>query len=456
MVEFQDRPVNLVKDDYAKTLYSTVASLPIIDYHCHLSPKEIYEDKVFSNIGEMWLAADHYKWRLMRSYGVDEYYITGAASYREKFDKFIETVSFAFGNPIQDWVALELEMFFGITCKLTKENAEYIWKTANKKIREESLSPRKLIAMSNVEYIATTDDPSDTLEYHKKLLKDPDFNVKVVPSFRVDNILLVDDDNYLDYIKKLGISADKDINNLQDLKDAIKKRMDYFVSLDCKFSDVGIQYFPTKIDSFENADETFKKVLKGEKISQDEYMGFLGYMYVYLGKCYKKRNMVMQLHLAVTRNSNDVMFAQCGKDSGFDCVGEVIDIKYIRNLFNALNNADSFPETIIYTLNPTMYYPLITLCGAFTNVHMGISWWFCDHKRGMFETLDMVSELLHITSIVGMLTDSRSFLSYVRHDYYRQIVCKYLSQFMKSENDQEVIKVAKALCYDNAKKLIEV
>ena len=455
MVEFQDRPVNLVKDNYSKALYDTVASLPIIDYHCHLSPKEIYEDKPFSNIGEMWLAADHYKWRLMRSYGVDEYYITGAASYREKFDKFIETVSFAFGNPIQDWVALELEMFFGITCKLTKENAEYIWKTANKKIREESLSPRKLIAMSNVEYIATTDDPSDTLEYHKKLLKDPDFNVKVAPSFRVDNILLVDDDNYLDYIKKLGVSADKDINNLQDLKDAIKKRMDYFVSLDCKFSDVGIQYFPTKIDSFENADETFKKVLKGEKISQDEYMGFLGYMYVYLGKCYKKRNMVMQLHLAVTRNSNDVMFAQCGKDSGFDCVGEVIDIKYIRNLFNALNNADSFPETIIYTLNPTMYYPLITLCGAFTNVHMGISWWFCDHKRGMFETLDMVSELLHITSIVGMLTDSRSFLSYVRHDYYRQIVCKYLSQFMKSENDQEVIKVAKALCYDNAKKLIE-
>lgn len=454
MVELQDRPVNVLKSKTAEYLYSQVKDLPIIDYHCHLSPKEIWEDKPFNNIGEMWLAGDHYKWRLMRAYGIPEEEITGNASWEVKFTRFIETVATAYGNPIKDWVALELEMFFDITLPLKKENASIIWEKANAIIKEKQLSPRKLIAMANVEYIATTDDPTDSLEFHKLLKDDETFNVKCVPSFRVDNILLAKEKTYKDYIAKLGNAAGIKIGSISDLENAILKRMDYFKSLGCKFSDVGIQGFPTRIAEADEANDTFKKLLANGEVSDAQYGGFLGYMFVMLAKAYKTRGMVMQLHLAVTRNSNSVMLEKCGKDAGFDCVGDVIPVQYIRMVIDKMNSINGLPETIIYTLNPSMYYTLITMIGAFRNVHLGISWWFCDHKRGMYETLEMLTELSHVTSLVGMLTDSRSFLSYVRHDYYRQIVCDFLGGIV-DKDDEAAVEVAKALCYQNAKKLIE-
>ncbi len=454
MAEFKDRPVNLLKTRYAEDLYKAVKDLPIIDYHCHLSPKEIYEDKVFDNIGEMWLAGDHYKWRLMRANGVEERFITGGSTWEEKFYKFIETVSTAYGNPIQDWVALELEMFFDIKLALKPENAKTIWDLANKKIKDESLSPRKLIKMANVEYIATTDDPIDSLEYHKLLQEDASFGVKVVPSFRVDNILLAKDKNYPVYIAQLSHASGIKILDIDTLQKAILSRMDFFKSMGCKFSDVGIQGFPKRVADRDEANDVFRKLIAGKEVSDTEYNGFLGFMYLFLGKAYTDRKMVMQLHLAVTRNSNSQMFEILGKDAGFDCVSEVIPITYIRNIIDALNSNNALPETIIYTLNPAMYYTLITMIGAFRNVHLGISWWFCDHKRGMYETLEKLTELSHIKSLVGMLTDSRSFLSYVRHDYYRQIVCDFLGGIIK-EADDLAIDVAKALCYTNAKKIIE-
>ncbi|MCR4875290.1 MAG: glucuronate isomerase [Clostridia bacterium] len=454
MAEFKDRPVNLLKTRYAEDLYKAVKDLPIIDYHCHLSPKEIYEDKVFDNIGEMWLAGDHYKWRLMRANGVEERFITGGSTWEEKFYKFIETVSTAYGNPIQDWVALELEMFFDIKLALKPENAKTIWELANKKIKDESLSPRKLIKMANVEYIATTDDPIDSLEYHKLLQEDTSFGVKVVPSFRVDNILLAKDKNYPVYIAQLSHASGIKILDIDTLQKAILSRMDFFKSMGCKFSDVGIQGFPKRVADRDEANDVFRKLITGKEVTDAEYNGFLGFMYLFLGKAYTDRKMVMQLHLAVTRNSNSQMFEILGKDAGFDCVSEVIPITYIRNIIDALNSNNALPETIIYTLNPAMYYTLITMIGAFRNVHLGISWWFCDHKRGMYETLEKLTELSHIKSLVGMLTDSRSFLSYVRHDYYRQIVCDFLGGIIK-EADDLAIDVAKALCYTNAKKIIE-
>ncbi len=454
VAEFKDRPVNLLKSKFAEDLYKQVKDLPIIDYHCHLSPKEIYEDKVFDNIGEMWLAGDHYKWRLMRANGVEERYITGGSTWEEKFTKFIETVSTAYGNPIQDWVALELEMFFNITLPLKPENAKAIWEKANAKIKDEQLSPRKLIKMANVEYIATTDDPIDSLEYHKLLQEDASFGVKVVPSFRVDNILLAKDKNYPVYIAQLSHASGIKILDIDTLQKAILSRMDFFKSMGCKFSDVGIQGFPKRVADRDEANDVFRKLIAGKEVSDTEYNGFLGFMYLFLGKAYTDRKMVMQLHLAVTRNSNSQMFEILGKDAGFDCVSEVIPITYIRNIIDALNSNNALPETIIYTLNPAMYYTLITMIGAFRNVHLGISWWFCDHKRGMYETLEKLTELSHIKSLVGMLTDSRSFLSYVRHDYYRQIVCDFLGGIIK-EADDLAIDVAKALCYTNAKKIIE-
>ena len=260
MAEFKDRPVNLLKTRFAEDLYKAVKDLPIIDYHCHLSPKEIYEDKVFDNIGEMWLAGDHYKWRLMRANGVEERYITGGSTWEEKFTKFIETVSTAYGNPIQDWVALELEMFFDIKLPLKPESAKTIWELANKKIKDESLSPRKLIKMANVEYIATTDDPIDSLEFHKLIAEDKSFGVKVVPSFRVDNILLAKDKNYPVYIAQLSHASGIKIVDIDTLQKAILERMDFFKEMGCKFSDVGIQGFPKRIAERDEANDVFRKL----------------------------------------------------------------------------------------------------------------------------------------------------------------------------------------------------
>ena len=449
------KAVDVLKTKYARKLYDSVKDLPIIDYHCHLSPKEIYEDKPFTDIGEMWLAGDHYKWRLMRAYGIDEKYITGDADMHEKFMYFAKAVGEAYGNPIKDWVALELEFFFGISLPLNEDTAQQIWDKANEVIVQKQLSPRKLIAMANVEYIATTDDPCDSLEYHELIAKDDSIKAKVVPSFRVDNIVLAKDKNYTDYIARLGEASGIKIKGLEDLEQAVAKRMDYFVARSCKFSDIGVQGFPESISDFKDADKTFKSLLKSKEVEDKEYDGFLGYLYTFFGKEYAKRKMVMQLHLAVTRNSNSAMFKQCGKDAGFDCVGDSFDVARIRRYIDNLNSENALPKTIIYTLNPTMYYPLVTMCGAFRNVVLGISWWFCDHKRGMYETLETLSELSHISSLVGMLTDSRSFLSYTRHDYYRQIVCDFLGGLMRDDEDKYAVNVAKALCYQNAKNLVE-
>lgn len=391
----------------------------------------------------------------MRAYGIDEKYITGDSDMWDKFYYFAKAVGSAYGNPIKDWVALELKFFFGITTPLNEATAKSIWDKANEVIATKKLSPKKLIQMANVEYIATTDDPCDDLAYHELIAKNGGLNAKVVPSFRVDNIILAKEKTYGEYIARLGKASDIQINDLQDLQNAVCKRMDFFVEHGCKFSDVGVQGFPESIAEYKQANDTFKSLLKGESVSDKDYDGFLGYMYIFLGEEYAKRGMVMQLHLAVTRNSNSVMLAQCGRDAGFDCVGDAFDVARIRRVIDRLNSDNLLPKTIIYTLNPTMYYPLVTMCGAFRNVVLGISWWFCDHKRGMYDTLETLSELSHIGSLVGMLTDSRSFLSYTRHDYYRQIVCDFLGGLMQDDDDIYAIEVAKALCYTNAKKLVE-
>lgn len=455
MAEFKDKSVNLLKSKYAKRLYIEVKDLPIIDYHCHLSPKEIYEDVPFDNIGEMWLGGDHYKWRLMRAAGIEEKYITGDASWWDKFFRFAKAAGTAYGNPIKDWCALELGFFFGIYTPLNEATAKDIWDRANKVILSQKLSPRKLIRMANVEYIATTDDPCDDLKYHDLIAQLAKRKAKVVPSFRVDNLVLARAEGYGEYISKLGAASGVEIVDIVSLKVAILNRMDYFVARGCKFSDVGVEGFPNRVAQENEAGETFKKLIAKEEVDDFAYNGFWGYMYVFLAKAYKERGIVQQWHLAVTRNSNSVMLEQLGRDAGFDCVGDAFEVKYVKNIIDKSNSIGGLPKTIIYTLNPTMYYPLATLCGAFRDVVMGISWWFCDHKRGMYETLQTLTELGHISSLIGMLTDSRSFLSYTRHDYYRQIVCDFLGSLMEDEDDIYAIEVAKALCYGNAKKLVE-
>ena len=455
MVEYRDNVIKLLGSKRAEEIYAAVKDLPIIDYHCHLSPKEIFEDRPFDDIGGIWLAGDHYKWRLMRGYCVDEKYITGDASWEEKFEKFAEAVGYALGNPVKDWVAAELMFFFGITTPLNKDTAKEIREKANAVIKEKKISPRKLIEMANVEYIATTDDPCDSLEWHKKIREEGSLKATVVPTFRVDNLVNVTDTKYLDYIAKLAKASGMKIRNLDEFEKAVQNRLDFFVSNGCKFSDIGVPGFPSSVADYVDAKTIFSRLLDGVLLKEDEADSFKGYLYVFLAGEYEKRGIVMQMHLAVTRNSNELMTGLCGRDSGFDCVGDVIDTTRMTFLFNKMNKCGHMPETIIYTLNPSMYYTLITMIGAFRNVHLGVSWWFCDHKRGMRETFDRLSELGHICSMVGMLTDSRSFLSYTRHDYYRQCLCDFLADNSSERDGDAPTEVAKKLCYYNAKKLTE-
>lgn len=454
MAEYRGKTVDLIGNGQAAAIYDSVERLPIVDYHCHLSPREIYEDKPFSDIGQMWLAGDHYKWRLMRGYGIDERLITGDAPMKQKFCAFAEATGYAFGNPIKDWVQSELGFFFGIKTPLDKDGAQRIWDEANAAIRDRQLSPRKLMKAADVEYVATTDDPCDDLRWHKLIAEDDTFEVRVAPSFRTDKLVSADKAGYAEYIRTLAQAAGVEISDFGSFKAAVRARMDFFVAHGCKFSDVGVEGFPSAIADEKSAAATFDRLMNGESVSAEETDTYKGALYLFLAKEYKERGMVMQLHLSVARNCNSVGFAHIGADAGFDCAADAVPTARIARMLDAMNSADALPETIIYSLNPTAYYPLVTLAGAFRGVHVGISWWFCDHKRGMEDTLDTIGELGHIKSLVGMLTDSRSFLSYTRHDYYRQIVCNWLGKHCGGDLDKAK-EIAYALCYGNAKALTE-
>ena len=417
-----------LKSETAQKIYSEIENLPIYDYHCHLSPEEIYKDEQFDNIGQMWLGGDHYKWRLMRSSGVDEKYITGDSSFKEKFIRYAEVLENAIGNPLYHWSHMELKQFFGINEPLTKDNAEDIWNRANEVIRTEKLSPRKLIKNSNVKYIATTDDIIDTLEYHKLISEDKTFDVKVAPSFRTDNLFLYKQDGYKEYIRKLSECSGVEINGLEDLKKALEKRIEFFAENSCRMTDVGIERFPLTIGSDEEADEVFKKVLSGEDVCKKEFDKFISNVYIFLASVYKKHNMIMQLHLAVKRNTSTRLLDLVGKDAGGDSVGDAFEVSALTALLDKMDMNDALPQTIVYTLNPTMYYAIATGIRSFRNVSLGAAWWFCDNLSGIKEQLRLYSETANISTFLGMLTDSRSFLSYARHDYFRRILASFIAE----------------------------
>lgn len=446
----------LLKTAEAREIYSKIKNLPIIDYHCHLSPKEIFEDKPFSNIGEMWLGGDHYKWRLMRTAGIDERYITGDTDWREKFIKYAAALELAAGNPLYHWSHMELSMFFGIDKPLKSDNAAEIYDEANAFIAENRLSPRKLIEQSKVESLCTTDDIIDTLEFHKKIKEDKSFKTRVLPSFRTDNLLLVRRAGYLDYIKKLAEVSGTEITDLESLKAAVIKRLDFFCLNGCRFTDVGIPYFPDRIADEPSADDIFKKALAGAEISDAEYSGFIGNMYLFLAAEYKKRNLVMQMHLAVYRNANSNLFAALGADCGVDCVGDEISGTALIHMLDAINKTGGMPQTIIYTLNPSNAAQIASVAGAFPNVKCGAAWWFCDHKRGIEDEIKVIAENGCLGEFYGMLTDSRSFLSYARHDYFRRILCNLIGEWVESgEYDGgSAERLAAKICYENIKEAL--
>lgn len=441
-------------NDASKEIYANIKDLPIIDYHCHLQPKEIYEDIPFDNIGEIWLGGDHYKWRLMRSVGIDERYITGDAGWKEKFLKYAEALEMALGNPLYHWSHMELKQFFGINEPLTSQNAEEIWDKANAVIKETKMSPRKLIADSDVEYIATTDDIIDTLEYHKLISEDASIKAKVSPSFRTDNLFLYTADGYKDYIAKLSACSGVDVKDISSLKTALEKRVEFFASLGCKMTDVGIERFPEYIGSEAEADSAFRKILSGEVLTEREYDSFISDLYVFLGRLYKKHGLIMQLHLAVKRNASTKLFEKLGRDVGGDSVGNAIKGSAITALLDRMEQEDKLPDTIVYTLNPNIYYEIATGIRSFRNVCLGAAWWFCDNLSGIKKQLEVYSETAAIGTFYGMLTDSRSFLSYARHDYFRRILASFLGNAVENGEFapfESAVRIAKNVAYNNIK-----
>lgn len=446
----------MLNNSTAKKLYKSAKSLPIIDYHCHLSPKEIYEDKPFDNIGEIWLSADHYKWRLMRTAGVDEDYITGKASFKEKFLKYCSVVELSAGNPLFHWSQMELSQFFNIDLDINKANAEKIWEMANDYIKSTSMSPRKLIEKANVEVICTTDDIIDDLSWHKKIAQDKSFKARVLPSFRTDNLLLVRRGDYLEYIQKLGDVCKIEINNLDSLKRAVSSRLEYFLGMGCRCTDIGIPLFPSKTADDQAADSTFKAVLSGKEISDEDYLGFIGNMYLFLNALYKENNLISQWHLAVVRNCNSKLAEQLGADCGVDCVGNTVNGNDIIAMLDKINCRSGLPTTIIYSLNESNIAQIASVAGAFSNVRCGAAWWFCDHKRGIEDEIKVISENGCLGEFFGMLTDSRSFLSYARHDYFRRILCNLIGSWIDVGEypPGSAEKLIAKICYENIKKAI--
>ncbi|MDR2634458.1 MAG: glucuronate isomerase [Clostridiales bacterium] len=444
----------ILQSPFAERLYEAASALPILDYHCHLSPQEIYDDLPFGNIGEMWLACDHYKWRLMRRAGVPEELITGGAQWKDKFRAYVGCVAGAFGNPLRDWSRLELEKYFNCRIPLCESNADKIWAEVNAVLNAEKLSPRKLIGLSSVEYAATTDDPADTLDYHIKLRDDPGMKCKVAPSFRVDNLFNIDRVGFAAYTDKLADVSGVKIDGFSDFLRAAEKRMLDFKTAGCRFSDIGTERLPNGAGNREIAENAFNKAKNGIKLTDFEINGYFGFLYVYwLRKC-AEYGFAAQLHLNVLRNVNEKEFMRLGADGGFDTVADGFSVRALTGVFNRCAAEGGLPRIIVYTLNPSYYEAIITAAGAFREVTVGIAWWFNDHKSGIREYLEKMSALSHIGEVTGMLTDSRSFLSYARHDYFRMILADFLSRFGE-ENEKDLIALAENLSYYNTKKLID-
>ncbi|MBQ7339081.1 MAG: glucuronate isomerase [Clostridia bacterium] len=446
----------LLPSQTAQALYAGIKDLPIVDYHCHLSPKEIYEDRKFDNIGEIWLGHDHYKWRLMREYGIEEARVTGDASWHDKFLAYADAIATAAGNPLYHWTQLELARYFDITEPLNPDTAEEIWQRANQKIRESGMSPRKLITDSNVLALATTDDPIDTLEYHKLLQADDTFATRVVPTFRTDRLTNVQKDDFVPYLALLSQAADIKITDLASLKAATIRRLDYFCSLGCTISDVGMFLFPNRVADEQEAADSLALRLAGKALTEAQTHGLIGYLHLFLAAEYKKRGIAMQWHLASVRNVNTDIYRALGPDCGVDCMSSTIPVEDVLALLDAVAQQSGLPKTILYTLNPAQNAAFSVIAGCFPGVIMGTAWWFCDHKRGIEDVIRTVAETAHLGTFLGMLTDSRSFLSYARHEYFRRILCAVIAEWVDNGEfpcDAYTQKLLENICLNNARAL---
>ena len=451
----------LLSTPTAQKLYHDFAeNTPILDYHCHINPKEIAEDRKFENITQVWLGGDHYKWRQMRSNGIDEYYITGGASDREKFQKWAETLEKAIGNPLYHWSHLELRKYFGYEGYLNGETAEEVWNLCNAKLQEDSMTVRNLIKQSNVKLICTTDDPVDSLEWHKVIADDKTFDVQVLPAWRPDKAMNLEKPEYLDYLKTLSEVSGVEVKSFKDLMKALSLRMDFFASMGCCVSDHALEYVMYAPASEEEIEKIFAGRLNGGSVSREDEMKFKTAFMTAVGKEYHKRNWVMQLHYGCKRDNNVFRYDQLGPDTGFDCINNYAPSAQMADFLNALSSTDELPKTILYSLNPNDNESIGTILGCFQGpetvgkIQQGSAWWFNDHKVGMMNQMISLANLGLLSNFVGMLTDSRSFLSYTRHEYFRRILCELIGGWVENgeypDDYKALEKIVKGISFNNA------
>lgn len=444
----------------ARRLYQVARSMPILDYHCHLDPKEIAQDRRFENITQVWLGGDHYKWRLMRANGVDEAYITGDAPDREKFQKWAETLELAIGNPLYHWSHLELRRYFGYEGVLNGDTAQEVWELCNQKLQEPGMSARNLIANSGVTLVCTTDDPADSLEWHQQLAQDSSFPVKVLPAWRPDAAMGLERPEYLDYLQRLGQAAGVEIRTYGDLKKALLSRMAFFDKMGCRASDHALTVAVCQPASEEELERVFQKRLEGEPLTQEELAAFqTGFLRFVAGE-YKRLGWVMQLHYGCRRNNNTRMFHKLGRDTGYDAVLQGTPSLEVAAFLDLLASQDALPRMVLYSLNPNDDEGLHSVIGCFQDgtplgrIQQGSAWWFNDHKAGMVKQLTAFANGGLLGNFIGMLTDSRSFLSYPRHEYFRRILCELLGAWVENGEypaDWKALeKMVRGVCYNNA------
>lgn len=453
----------LLNTDTAVRLYENVAAeLPIFDFHCHLDPKEVWENQPYRNITQLWLGGDHYKWRVMRMHGIGERYITGDADDWDKFKAWAETMPYLIGNPLYHWTHLELKNVFGIEKILSPDTAGEIWETCNRKLQEPEFLPRSLIERARVAFIGTTDDPLSNLEYHQKLERDESFKAIIAPTFRPDGALFIERPTYAEWIGKLEEVSGQTIRSLDAFLKALQSRVDYFAEHGGRASDHDIPQLDYVLASQEEVAEIFNIRMEGHQLTDAEIAAYRSFMLKELGKMYAGKGWVMQLHMGALRNTNTKMKERIGPDTGFDSVGETNFAPGLARFLDALDQEDALPRTVLFNLNPKDNAVLAGMTGNYYEegipgkIQFGSGWWFNDHIDGMEKQMKDLANVGLLSHFIGMLTDSRSFLSYARHEYFRRILCNLLGEWAEQglvpDDIKSLERMVRNIGYGNAEK----
>ncbi|MCL2035130.1 MAG: glucuronate isomerase [Oscillospiraceae bacterium] len=462
MKEFIDKDF-LLENQTAKSLYHDYAAfMPVIDYHCHVNPMEIAQDRRFENIAQVWLGGDHYKWRLIRAAGEKEEFVTGEGSDYEKFMAFARALPKAIGNPVYHWTHLELQRYFGCNLALSPETADEVWRICNKKLADAAMSVRGIITRSRVEVIVTTDDPADSLEWHQDIVSDKSFQTKVLPAMRPDKAIHIDQPGFAEYMRRLSDVTNVPIKTLDGLFAALESRIDFFNGMGCRAADHGLDEVPFEANAEENAGAIFEKAINGAALTDREVRQYKTAMLLFLGRQYAKHGWVMQYHYGALRNINAAMFQKLGPDTGYDAISGCGCGRGVASMLSALEETGELPKTILYSLNPNDNAMLVSIAGGFSGsgvackVQHGSAWWFNDTKPEMEAQLTSLAGRGLLGGFIGMLTDSRSFLSYTRHEYFRRILCNLIGGWVENgeyPNDVKALgEMVKDISYNNVSK----